>query len=264
MLNWINALLCIGILFNSSCTKEESTDDATKVLFIGSSYFIAHDLPALFEGFATIMEHEVFIDECIESGLVLYDHANSLTTELKILEKDWDFVILQGVGTVTAYPDSFPRKVIEALKILQKKIYLNCIKTKIVFCMPWAFEDGMTWKEGWTDTYADMQEKIYDNTLIYSDEVGFVISPVGWAWYKVLEEKNYPLHYLHLSDWNHPSLRGSYLMACTVYSTIFQESSTGISIYEGLPVEEATYFQEVASGVVLNSPGVWNLPAMIK
>lgn len=255
---FILLLICIG--FNSSCTKPDNTDHTTDVLFIGASYFLAHDLPGLFEEFATIMEHEVFIDECIESGIVLYDHANSLTTELKILEKDWDFVILQGVGSLTAYPDSFPRKVIEALEILQKKIYLNCIKTKTVFCMPWAFEDGMTWKEGWTDTYADMQLKIYNYTLAYSDEIGFVTSPVGWAWYQVLEEKDYPLHYLHLSDWNHPSLRGSYLMACTIFSTVFQKSTVGIPVYWGLPEEDALYFQEVASDVVLDTPVKWNLP----
>ena len=80
--------------------------------------------------------------------------------------------------------------------------------------MAWAFEDGMTWYQDWTDTYEDMQLKIYDTVLEYAEEIGFMIAPVGWSWYKVLEELDYPLHYLHMGDWNHPSLKGSYLMAC--------------------------------------------------
>ena len=128
----------------------------------------------------------------------------------------------------------------------------------MIFCMPWAFEDGMLWK-GWDDDYEDMQIKIYNNTLKYSKEVGFGIAPVGWAWNTVLKEKNDTLHYLHLSDWNHPSLRGSYLMACVIFSTIFQESCCGISFYSELPKENAKCFQIIASDIVLNSTTLWNL-----
>jgi len=259
----IYIFLLLLFVYNTSCEKQDNSDQTIEVLFIGSSYFVAHDLPALFGEFASIMEHEVFIDQSIKSGLILHDHANSLETEFKILERDWDFVILQGVGPYTAYPEEYTLvDELADLKELHRKITLNHYKTKTVFCMPWAFEDGMTWKEGWTDTFSDMQEKIYANTLVWSDEVGFVVSPVGWAWYQVLEEKNYPLHYLHLSDWNHPSLKGSYLMACTVYSTIFQESTSGISHYAGLSEEEAVYFQDVASEIVLDNLSLWNLPLM--
>jgi len=265
MLKPIALLLYIGILFNSSCTKQTGSDNVTEILFIGSSYFVANNLPALVEEFASLTKKEVFIDEYIPSGVLLWEHANSIQTEVKIYEKDWDFVVLQGVGVLTAYPEEYPRApVLAALQRLDSIITRNCPTTKTVFCMPWAFEDGMTWKEGWTDTYADMQEHIYTNTLNWSDEIGFVISPVGWAWYQVLEEKEYPLHYLHLSDWNHPSLRGSYLMACTVFSTIFQVSTVGIPFYANLLQDEALYFQEVASSIVLNTPGLWHLPEMIK
>ena len=104
-----------------------------------------------------------------------------------------------------------------------------------------------------------MQIKIYENTLQYSDDVGFVIAPVGCAWNTVLKEKKYPLHYLHLSDWNHPSLRGSYLMACVIYATIFQQDLSGIDYFAGLPEDEARYFQAVASSTVLDSLELWNI-----
>jgi len=59
---------------------------------------------------------------------------------------------------------------------------MNFKDTKIIYCLPWAYEDGMTWYEDWTDTYADMQDKIYNNTILFSNEIGFLIAPVGWAW----------------------------------------------------------------------------------
>jgi hypothetical protein len=192
--------------------------------------------------------------------MYLFDHASSSTTESKINELDWDYVILQGVGTNTAYPDYFTdHPVYPALVTIKDKISQNCESTKIIYCMPWAFEDGMTWYQDWTDTYEDMQIKIFATTLNYSEKIGFIIAPVGWAWYTVLEEQDYPLHYLHMSDWNHPSLKGSYLMACVIFSTLYLESSVGLSYFGGLLKEEANYFQSVASHTVLSNLSLWNI-----
>jgi len=246
--------------YNCFSASSEFTQEPYKILFIGSSYFNGYDMPGLFEDLANNSGKTVYIDRQITNGLYLEDHANSISTEAKINEKDWDYVILQGVGALVAYPDYYTHHpVYPALVALQNKISENCDSTKMVFCLPWAFEDGMTWVQGWTDTYEDMQIKIYENTLRYLDDLDFVIAPVGWAWNTVLKEKNYPLHYLHLSDWNHPSLQGSYLTACVIYSTIYQESSVEIQYYGGLPEENANYFQTVASNTVLDSLDLWNI-----
>ena len=254
------------LLFGSGDPLEDSLtpvadDDTYDLLFIGSSYFYYNDLPNMVRQMAVGRNKTVDIQGAITSGLYLADHAVLSTTEAKINEKDWDYVILQGVGRLVAYPDSFPldHPVYPALVTLDGKIHANCETSKTVFCLPWAYEDGMAWATGWTDLYADMQEKIYYNTLAYSDSLELVIAPVGWAWNTVLKEQGYPLHYLHVSDWNHPSLRGSYLMACAIYSTVFEEPSTGIEYSAGLPEAEVSYFQEVASEVVMDSLSLWRI-----
>jgi len=234
--------------------------ETCKILFIGSSYFNYNNLPDLFENLAISSGKEIYIDRYGGNGLYLDDHASSSATELKINEQNWDYVILQGGGPNTAYPEYFTdHPVYPALETLWDKIHQNCELTKMIFCLPWAFEDGMTWYQGWTDTYADMQIKILENTLQYSNDIGFGIAPVGWSWYMVLEEKNYPLHYLHMSDWNHPSLEGSYLMACVIFSTVFLESSVDIPYYGGLLEEEGSYFQTVALHTVLDNLSLWNI-----
>jgi uncharacterized protein DUF4886/PKD domain-containing protein len=245
---------------NTYDMANSSQDGSCNILFIGSSYFNFNDLPGLFENLAMCSGKEVYVDHHGGNGLYLDDHASSSDTESKINEMQWDYVILQGGGTNTAYPNYFTdHPVYPALEILRDKIYSNCESTKMVFCMPWAFEDGMTWYQDWTDTYEDMQEKIYETTINYSQDLGFIIAPVGWAWYTVLEEQDYPLHYLHLRDWNHPSIKGSYLMSCVIFSTVFLESSIDIPYYGGLLEEEGSYFQTVASHTVLDNLSLWNI-----
>ena len=39
------------------------------------------------------------------------------------------------------------------------------------------------------------------------------------------------LHYLHLSDYNHPSKRGSYLTDYVIYAIIFKEELKEINYY---------------------------------
>lgn len=253
-------------LFGSGSPPVELPPRATDntsydILFIGSSYFNYNDLPGIMRGLTDAGNKTVDIHTAITNGLYLADHATSITTEARINEKDWDYVVLQGVGRLVAYPDSFPtdHPVYPALQALESKIHANCAWTKMVFCLPWAYEDGMIWLDGWVDLYPEMQEKIYWNTLAYSDSIGFVIAPVGWAWNTVLETQGYPLHYLHMSDWNHPSLRGSYLMACAIYSTIFRESTYGFEYTAGISADDASYYQDVASRVVLDSLDLWRI-----
>jgi len=255
----ISCSLCDNITDNEEDNIAVDEEVATiKILFIGSSYFDYNNLPELFRELATAGGKEILIDSRMDPGTYLRDHADMQETEDMINQEAWDYVVLQGVGILMAYPDYFAdHSVATALRLLQQKIYFNSSSTKIVFCLPWAFEDGMTWFEDWTDTYTDMQIKINDTTLDYADDMGFDIAPVGVAWHKILEEQNYPLHYLHLNDWNHPSPKGSYLMANVIYSTIFQESINDISYYAGLPEEEAQHFQLVASFTVLDDLDLW-------
>jgi len=244
----------------SSRVRINQDTGTLKILFIGSSYFNFNDLPGVFEELVQTSGKNIFVDHYGKNGLFLSDHANNLGTGAKINEQEWDFVILQGVGRNMAYPEYFTdHPVYPALVTLKEKIQKNCEQTKIIYCMPWAFEDGMTWYPGWYDTYEDMQLKIYDTTLNYSKEIDFTIAPVGWAWYLVLKEQGYPLHYLHTSDWNHPSLRGSYLMACVIYSTIYIEPSINISYNASLNEDESKYFQKVSSDIVLNNLSLWNI-----
>lgn len=252
-------VIFVLLAFNSASYCQNNNGE-TKILFIGASYFDFFDLPGLFVGLTESAGRQTKIGTSLASGIFLEDHANRSYTLSKINEEKWDYVVLQGVGSLTAYPEQITHHpVYPALEKLKQQILQNCPTTVIIFCMPWAFEDGMTWVEGWTDTFLDMQSKIYENTIKYSNRLGLTIAPVGDTWSRVLEEKDWPLHYLHMNDWNHPSLKGTFLMACVIYSTIYVESCEGLGFNGGVDEDEAAFFKNKASNAVLNSPDLWNI-----
>jgi len=235
-----------------------NSSESCHVLLIGSSYFNYNNLPEMFVNLAKKGGQSLHVETAVTNGLYLADHAASAATLRKIQSRAWDWVVLQGVGRITAYPQAYTdHPVYPALYELCQKIRSNCETTEVLFCMPWAYEDGMTWRQGWTDDYADMQAHIYTHTLDWSKEMGFKVAPVGWAWKAVLEEKGYPLHYLHQSDWNHPSRKGSYLMASVIYATLFGEAVSSNAYHGGLSASEAEMLRIVASRVVMDELPLW-------
>ncbi len=248
-----------------ACSEDEPVLQLTpppsgqmEILFIGSSYFAYNDLPGMFENLADAGDKEIFIQQVVPLGTYLEYHATSSTTISTINSRNWDLVILQGVGKIVAYPEDANFDLVSVLSSLEQTIHNNSSTTEIMFCMPWAFEDGMLWTVGGTDDYFDMQQLIYDNTLTYPDLADIVISPVGWAWNSIMLEQP-PEHYLFMADWNHPSPRGSYLTACVIYSSVFRESVAGTSFLAGLPANEASHFQDVASDIVMDNLDLWRL-----
>jgi hypothetical protein len=122
------------------------------VLFIGSSYFAVNDMPGLFDRFAEDAGKAVYVRRDVISGNYLDYFAQSSRTVQVLQEQDWDYVVLQGGCQNAAYPDTHQEitpnsgyhPVYPALETLKAKVAANHSATKLVYMMPWAFEDGMT------------------------------------------------------------------------------------------------------------------------
>ena len=48
-------------------------------------------------------------------------------------------------------------------------------------------------------------------------------------------------------------------MACTIFSTVFQQSCIGVDYNPGIEDDEVTYFQTVGTNMVLDSLDLWNI-----
>jgi len=257
-LNILFFVVLMNLFFYSS--NSYGRDVETFVLFLGNSNVRYNNLPKLFEDLSINSNKNVFVDSYAMDGMQLADHLTDPDALNKISERQWDYVVLIGGSMRAAYPDSFIQKPVkQALADLKNLITENNDSAKTIYCMPWAYEDGMKWLVGWTDDYKEMQQKIYSNTLRLKSDIDFWIAPVGWAWFMVLKENDYPLHFLHREDWSHPTLDGSYLAACVIFATLFQESCSGNLFYSDLSSELAQSYQETASKIVLDDLVLWNI-----
>lgn len=270
----LNLLLVFLLLLITNCDKKDNEiinshlcnkTPTTNILLIGNSLFGHNNVAVILKNIIEKTDKDVYVGSRIVGGSSLEFHSTDEVTDAEIFNTNWDYVILQGTGRLTCYqgnkdkiPDCEDIPAFSGLKALQKKITDKCSLTKVVFVMPWAYEDGMTWSDDNVDSYEIMQEKIYNCTMNFADELDIIIAPVGYAWQEVISEQNTP-HYLHSIDLSHPAIRGTILMAYVLYSTIFKESSEGNLYKNYISQEEINYFQKIASDIVLENLDLWQI-----
>jgi hypothetical protein len=237
----------------------EPKDADTTVLFIGSSYLAFNSVPDRFRDFSREAGHKVFVRYHLALGQPLGYFAQSPGAWAALRDLDWDFVVLQGGAQSAAYPGSGGSSDFLALRELHRIATEDSPATKVVYMMPWAYEDGMTWAEGRTETYEEMQLDIRDRTVEWAHELGLVLAPVGMAWYEVLTTWPHGEHFLHDTDWNHASKEGSYLAAATIFSTIWVEDATDVGYRWDMEKDLARELRAVAGSTVLGSLATWNI-----
>lgn len=248
-----------GILDPDDDPQREPKPGDTTVLFIGSSYLAFNDVPERFKEFSRKAGHQVFVKSHLALGQPLAYFAASGAATYVIREREWDYVVLQGGAQDVAYPRGAEHPVYPALMELHRKATEDSPGTKVVWMMPWAYEDGMLWMEGRTENYEEMQLDIRTKVLEWSGDLGLTVAPVGMAFYEVLTMWNPGPHFLHDTDWNHASAAGSYLAAATFFSTIFSESSSGLEYNWKLERDLARDLRDVASSTVLADLELWNI-----
>lgn len=248
-----------GILGPDDNNDREPKPGQMTVLFIGSSYLEFNDVPQRFQDLSRKAGHDVFVKSHTFLGRPLATHAASSQATYVIRERDWDYVVLQGGAHDVAYPQGADHPVLPALRELHRKATEDSPGTKVVWMMPWAYEDGMLWMEGRTEDYFQMQLDIRDKVLDWVERVDLVVAPVGMAFFEVMSEWDPDPHFLFDLDWNHASREGSFLAAATFFSTIFAESCTNAEYRWKVDRELAEDLREVASHTVLDSLELWKI-----
>ena len=133
----------------------------------------------------------------------------------------------------------------------------NAQCSRLIFFMPWGFEDGITWLPQQTDTFEDMQQHIYNNSISLCNTLDFFNAPIGWAWYMVMQERD-DIDFF-MPDMAHSTYAGSYLAACVIYNVIYRESLTDNPYNFNLEPEHAQYLKNISSEIVLNNLSLWNI-----
>ncbi len=203
-----------------------------KVLFIGNSLTVG--MPEIVETIAKSQGDSLYFVHVL--GAAPLDTVDNFTKGV-INSEEWDYVVVQ-----------YNHKIRNVNKVIKN----NSECTQTVVYMMWGWENG----NNSTMDYFEQQDyyrTIYKKT---ADEIEGICVPAGISWKEVRTKK--PWIYLYGGDNYHPNNKGMYLTACTFYSTFFEQSPEGAN-NNGLPDSTATFFQQVAASVVLDSLETWNI-----
>ena len=239
-----------------------------RILFIGNSYTMVHDLPAHVEAFLESKGRKAEVGRYLAGGTSLRDHwyhnegteapkptlapapaRKGELDKLLVEQGPWDYVVLQG-QSVEALPGQ-PREFDKYAAKLVAKIRAAQPEAKPVFYLTWARQDMPEQQAEITKAYAATAKA--NKALLV---------PAGEAWKDAFAAREGLV--LHEADRSHPNPKGTYLTACVFHAVLTGESPVGLPARmesrkedgktkgrEGkplcdVPAEEAKFLQEVA------------------
>jgi len=102
-----------------------------------------------------------------------------------------------------------------------------------IFLMTWAYKDK-----------PEMTAQLAQEYTIAGNDNDAMVIPAGLAFAKAISKR--PEMELYQPDKRHPSQLGTYLAACTTYSSIYGKSAVGNTYMAGIDAETAKFLQTVA------------------
>jgi ubiquinone/menaquinone biosynthesis C-methylase UbiE len=210
-----------------------------RVLFAGNSYTQANDLPLLVKNLGASANKAIAIEveRQVGGGWTLEQHWRQEAAATKIGSGRWDFVVLQEQSL---RPILQPESMLEFARKLHGEI--TKAGSRCLLFMTWAWQDRPETVAKLASTY----EKV-------GESLGALVAPVGLAWDAALRER--PGLALHSEDGSHPTLAGSYLAACVIYSALTAQDPPPKGDPEGrLAADDAAFLRRVAWRTVHSEP----------
>jgi len=230
--------------------------DTTKVLFIGNSITYYNNMPQTFEAIANDKGDTTSVTVYAPGGTGFINHVDDPSVYNKFRQGNWDFVVLQpGSNESPGYSETKEQTLIR-LKILQDSIikYSPCAKILL-----YEISYGV-WGNTQSDltTYNNTMDSIRSNCEYWSDSAQIFFAPAGEAMRTAWNNDQTVMLWGGTGN-IHPNAKGSYIIACSIYASIFQKSSFGTTITSSLTQNEASSYQHLADTTVLNHLSNWRI-----
>lgn len=248
------SIFCALIAF---CANAQ--EDSLRVLFIGNSYVYSNNLPTVLANCASSTGRYVESASSTPGGHTLQQHVSNATTRNLIMQGNWDFVVLQEQSQIPSFPDGqvaldcFPYAAMLNDTILK---YNPCAET--VFYMTWGRQNGDSQNcAGWPPvcTYEGMDDLLRERYMTMAFDNEAIVSPAGAAWREWRTQ--YPDVNLYSGDGSHPSVTGTYLIACTFYAALFRDNPENITNLGGIDEATANNIQTLVKQVVYDNLSQW-------
>ena len=233
----------------------------TRVLFIGNSYTYSNDLPGLFTQLAGSLGNTVETAMVAPGGFTFEGHTTNPATQNAIAQGDWDVVVLQEQSQRPSFPPAqVAQEVYPFAEQLVQQIAAANPCARSVFLMTWGRENGDQQNCASYPplcTYTGMQQRLWESYVAMAQDNAAIVAPAGSVWRAY--RSAHPSAQLY-TDGSHPNLLGSFIVATTLYSSIFAEPSTASTLVPGALVPaDAAEVRDLASSIVSDSAATWNL-----
>ena len=177
------------------------------VLFLGNSLTYYNQMPEMTEAIARREARPLEVESVTRSGVTLGQIWNETTALRDLWRRHWDYVVLQG-GAGAAHPlfngPQFDRELARFADEIRRSG-----ATPLLY---------LVWRPGVAPREFEAA------SLAAARRAAVRAVPAGAAWRELVDSRRFAR-----LDWDglHPDLYGSYLVACTVYSTIYGKPAHG-------------------------------------
>ena len=222
----------------STPVNPEQVSIPKKILFVGNSFTywnkgLWHHMEQLVQCRPKKLDFEA--ERVVRGGASLKVMWGKTKAPATISEGDYDVVVLQ---------EDIPETDVKSFYKFARKFDSSVRKSgaRPVFFMAWPYK-----RLGWISL-----EEIAQAHRAIGAKLGAQVAPVGIAWEKAMKER--PEVDMYAKDKEHPSIQGTYLALCVLYSTIYGESPAQLKYlpkkHGNMTAREAAWLRRVAWATV--------------
>jgi hypothetical protein len=220
---------------NHGWVETPAVNIESKLLFVGNSFTFYNDgvdyhVQKLIQ-YDTSFEGVSFdIQKIAVSSYTLEGHYNDPLTMAKIRSNNWNIVVLQEQST---RPINSPDLFLQYATLLDTEI--KKMNARTVLYMTWAPKATLTDIDQLAASYISVGQKL-----------NVQVVPVGKVWDSFVSK--YPSINIYYTDNKHPSLAGTFLIACTFYYSLYGRNPVlntyvpvGLSSANAVSIRKAVY-----------------------
>lgn len=229
-----------------------------RILLIGNSFTYYNDMnqpSGILYKIATAAGYKVTVDSVYKGGYYLHqyldetdEYGKQVLLRLRSGYK-YDAVVIQDQSNV---PISNPSDFYNSCR--EFKSLVEPTGAQLYLYETWGYKDGQSSLTKYGRDTLDMEMKLRTASATIAAELDIPVIYVGAAFSKSYTE--HPEIELYHSDLKHPGVMGSYLIAWTIFGTVFGVDPATLDYNGLLPQRYADPLRAVASEVVRNGAAV--------
>lgn len=288
MIKYFAGFLCLFAILGCK-PIQSSSKEKINVLFIGNSLTYYHDMPKTLQKMLDETNPVFNIEQSTFPGMSLSKHLQNIIfesngdnistrkkqegeitdTEKKIIEKDWDFIVLQEATGNLYFPKVVEEIIGSTIKDIESRVTnSNC---KFIIFKTWPSKEVYPREKVGVPKHLYNREKYYVNEKIsnqekfYSQEILNLdedVKVLNEAYNSLAEKEGFmTTNHTNLyqsvikknpeinlyDDEYHPSEAGSFLNACEFYSIFTNNKPSKLKYNGNLNIKEATILKRVVS-----------------